>query len=134
MHGAPHGIIDDEAVCEFGMVMRARGPNCKVLLAAPNQERFFSTHASSDDGPVREPFSGDAVGKIQVIRLLHSDTPVMGIRAAAIYANVPNQNGILTRLSVVPYCTSPGRLLAGESTWVPCSPMCPGTPILNQLN
>src|SRR5208337_2155007 len=81
MHGAPYGIIDDEAVGERGVVMRARGADCKVVLSAAHQERLFATHASPDDCTVRELLYGDAAGKIQVIGLLHAGTPVIGIGA-----------------------------------------------------
>jgi len=62
MHGTSNGIVDDEAVSELGVVMRARGPDRKVVLSAAHKERLFGTDASPEDRALREILNGDAAG------------------------------------------------------------------------
>ena len=85
--------------------MRARGPDCEVVLSAPHQECLFATDASPEDCAVRELLYGDAAGKIQVISLLHAGTPMIGIGAAAAHADGPIQNAILAQRRVISYWT-----------------------------
>jgi hypothetical protein len=87
MPRAAHGVIDDDAVGERPVIVRAVRADREELAASPHEQHVFIVNAPEHDATVLKRADGDALPKIRalffgirghvnnLVALSHHDTP-----------------------------------------------------------